>query len=180
VIGAIVLAAGLSYNTARAIVIAPRERPTWALLDLPQSIDSGPNATYDDLRIVDDLGRETPYVLDRGAYAGATKRLRTTLTVTRDPPARSTLVTLDLGTPNTCISSIRFSTTGHEFSRGISISTSDDDETWSYAGLAPTAKALPAVKRIVMAQPVVITISFAIAIVALFAVTLVTLRKQNP
>jgi hypothetical protein len=51
----------------------------------------------------------------------------------RDEYGRS-IVDVDLGTPNTHISSIHFTTAQHEFSRDVSIFTSDDDEHWSFAG----------------------------------------------
>ena len=62
--GALLFAGILSVNTTRAIAIAPREQPVWVLLALPQQIDSGPDGNYDDVRIIDDRGSETPYALD--------------------------------------------------------------------------------------------------------------------
>lgn len=251
-IGAVLFASILSANSARAIAVAPRKRPTWALLELPQRIAPGPGGTYDDLRIIDDRGTETPYVLDpqcatlptrqaivsdvgfvRGHYTealfdagntgtlysgisidsprdtyfnrvdvaisddrltwreirndaliyriadssdpgsqtisfspsrarwirvriadeqelfpidGATvaltdpaprevmKKLEASETSTRSDQDRSSIVTLDLGTPDTRAALIRFRTTQPEFSRDVSIESSNNGEDWDFAG----------------------------------------------
>ena len=64
----------------------------------------------------------------------AIKRLDASATFAWRGEERASIVTLDLGTPNTRVSSLRFHTTQDQFSREVSIQTSDDGEHWDFAG----------------------------------------------
>ena len=125
-IAAALLAAAISVKAARAIAIAPRERPTWVRLELPQWIDPSPAGDYHQLRILDDLGRETPYVVD----SQRATPMQLNATQTRRTGDRASTITFDLGTPNTRSSLLQFTTSQAEFSRDVSIQASDDGEQW--------------------------------------------------
>lgn len=127
-LAAALLAAGLSYNAARAIVIAPRERPSWALLELPQGIDPGANQSYDDLRIVDDRGHQTPYVLDPHCAAIPTRDAA--VTDLGFVPGKYTEATLDAGTSGALYSGVSLTTSRETFFERADVAISDDRATW--------------------------------------------------
>jgi hypothetical protein len=131
VIASAVIAAALAVG-ARAIALAPREHPAWVVLDLPQDIDPGANQRYDELRIIDDRGNEVPYVLDPDTpYVSQTDGpLAATTRTTYDAQTGETIVTLDLGRPETRVTSLHVATTQREFDRNINIESSNDDVFW--------------------------------------------------
>ncbi|HEY1976603.1 MAG TPA: hypothetical protein VGG89_08665 [Candidatus Baltobacteraceae bacterium] len=122
------LAAGLSYNAARAIAIAPRERPSWALLELPQAIDPGASQTYGDLRIVDDRGRQTPYVLD--PHCAAIPTHNAAISDLGFVPGRYTEAILDAGTSGELYAGVSLTTSRDTFFERADVAISDDRATW--------------------------------------------------
>jgi hypothetical protein len=127
-IGAVLLAAGLSGNGARAIDVALRERPVWAALDLPQQIDPGANGGYDDLRIVDDRGEETPYVLDPQCASIPTRSVA--VSDVGFVPGRYTEALLDSGTSSAQYSGVSIGTTNDTYFDRVDVAISDDRVTW--------------------------------------------------
>jgi hypothetical protein len=136
VIASVCIAAALTVG-ARAIALAPRERPAWVLLNLPQDIDPGFDQHYDDLRIVDDEGHEVPYVLDPD-MPDASQTAAPLAAATRATYAAKTgdtIVIFDLGRPNTRVTSLHVATTQPEFSRYVWIDVSNDGDFWEDEGV---------------------------------------------
>ncbi len=127
-IGPLLFAGILSVNTARAIAIAPRERPTWALLELPQQIDPGTSGNYDDLRIIDDRGKETPYVLDPQCAALPTRQA--ILSDVGFVPRHYTEALLDVGNSGTLYSAISIDSPRDTYFNRVDVAISDDRLTW--------------------------------------------------
>jgi hypothetical protein len=127
-IAVVLFASILSTNTARAIAIAPRERPTWALLELPQQIDPGASQTYDDLRIIDDRGMETPYVLDPQCAARPTRQA--ILSDVGFVPGHYTEALLDAGNSGTLYSGISIDSPRDTYFNRVDVAISDDRRTW--------------------------------------------------
>jgi hypothetical protein len=127
-IGAVLLASIVSANTARAIAIAPRERSTWTLLELPQRIDPGLSGNYDDLRIVDDRGTETPYVLDPQCATQSTHQA--TLSDVGFVKGRYTQALLDAGNSGTLYSGISIDSPLDTYFDRVDVAISDDRVTW--------------------------------------------------
>jgi Protein of unknown function (DUF3999) len=127
-IGPVLFAGILSVNTARAIAIAPRERTTWALLELPQQIAPGPNGNYDDLRIIDDRGTETPYVVDPQCAARSTHQV--ILSDVGFVPGHYTEALLDAGNSGTLYSGISIDSSRDTYFNRVDVAISDDRKTW--------------------------------------------------
>ena len=132
-IAAAALATSLAF-AARAIEVARVVRPSWTQLEIPQDLDPGADGSYDDLRIIDDRGREIPYVVNPGGGSVARTDARLNAITRIESDSVRTTITFDLGTPNTRVSAVRFYTTRHEFSRTVTVWTSDDAQFWAYAG----------------------------------------------
>jgi hypothetical protein len=128
VIGAVLFAGVLSANTARAIAIAPHERPTWALLELPQQIEPGPDGDYDDLRVIDDRGNETPYVLD--PQCAAIPARQAILSDAGFVPRRYTEALVDAGSSGTLYSGVSIDTPRDTYFDRVDVAISDDRSTW--------------------------------------------------
>ncbi|HEY1681597.1 MAG TPA: DUF3999 family protein [Candidatus Tumulicola sp.] len=127
-IGAVLFAGVLSANTARAIAIAPRERPSWALLELPQQIESGPDGNYDDLRVIDDRGNETPYVVD--PQCAAIPARQAILSDAGFVPGRYTEALVDAGNSGTLYSGVSIDTPRNTYFDRVDVAISDDRSTW--------------------------------------------------
>lgn len=127
-IGAVLFAGVLSANTARAIAIAPHERPTWALLELPQQIEPGPDGDYDDLRVIDDRGNETPYVLD--PQCAAIPARQAILSDAGFVPRRYTEALVDAGSSGTLYSGVSIDTPRDTYFERVDVAISDDRSTW--------------------------------------------------
>lgn len=127
-IGAVLFAGVLSANTARAIAIAPRERSAWALLELPQHVDPGPDGNYDDLRIIDERGNETPYVLD--PQCAAIPARQATLSDVGFVSGRYTEALVDAGKSGTLYSGVSIDAPRDTYFDRVDVAISDDRSTW--------------------------------------------------
>lgn len=119
-----ILAAGLG----RSISIAPRSQSTWVVLQLPQQIDSGPDQQYDDLRVVDDLGKETPYVLD--PQCSTIQPRNAALSDIGFVRGSYTEALLDAGTSGSPYSAVSIETPRGTFFTRVAVAISDDRRTW--------------------------------------------------
>ncbi len=125
---AALLAVGLSVNTARAIAIESRERPAWTMLELPQQIAPGADGDYDDLRIVDNRGHKTPYVLNPQNAAFPTHKAR--LSDVGFVPGRYTQALLDAGKSGRRYSSLSIDSPRGTYFARVDVAISDNRVTW--------------------------------------------------
>jgi hypothetical protein len=127
VIAEVLLAAAVTVG-ARAIALAPREHPTWALLALPQDVDPGGDQRYGDLRIVDDRGRETPYVID--PQCRALPSLDASVSDVGFVDGAYTQATIDAGTSGQLYDDVTLETSRSTFFTRSQVAISDDRVTW--------------------------------------------------
>ncbi|MGC2130260.1 MAG: DUF3999 family protein [Candidatus Aquilonibacter sp.] len=126
-IAGMLLAAAVNVS-ARAIVLAPREHPTWALLALPQDVDPGDDQRYGDLRIVDDLERETPYVIDPACRS--LPSISATVSDLGFVAGSYTQATIDAGTSGQLYDDVTLETSRSTFFTRVRAAISDDRVTW--------------------------------------------------
>ncbi len=127
-IGAALFAGVLSSNTARAIAIAPHERSAWALLELPQHVNPGPDGNHDDLRIIDERGIETPYVLD--PQCAEIPARQATLSDVGFVSGRYTEALVDAGKSGTLYSGVSIDASRDTYFDRVNVAISDDRLTW--------------------------------------------------
>lgn len=125
-IAAIVLAAKLTRE--RAIALPPRSHPVWVLLRLPQSLDPGADQNYDNLRIINNRGRQTPYVVDPPCPPAADRSAA--VSDLGFVPGEYTEALLDTGTSGDLYSGISIQTSAATFFDRVQVSISDDRSTW--------------------------------------------------
>ena len=105
-------------------------RTPYARIRIPLAVDPGPRATYPDLRVRDEHGRDVPYVtVPDGDPAALVAAASGSATVPGDAP--STQVATIAGPTNLEVSAVRFTTSTPSFARNVTIEASDDGTTWS-------------------------------------------------
>jgi len=109
----------------RAVAVAG---PGRAAVLLDRDVYEGARADLGDLRVVDDLGRETPYWLDRGA-AGPAERRRPQIRNRGFRRGREATAVLDFGTPFTK-AGLGLSLSGDNFRRRVVVEGSDGGRKW--------------------------------------------------
>jgi hypothetical protein len=119
-----------AWKIVAPVVLSDAARPRLVRLRLPAAIDPGPDATYPDLRLVDDGGTETAYAFagdDDGAAAGARA---VALVDTGFVPGAYTQAVLDLGDGRALHDEIALDTPRATYFERVSVDASDDRATW--------------------------------------------------
>ncbi len=119
-----------AWKTVAPVVLSDAARARLVRLRLPATIDPGPDATYPDLRLVDDGGTETAYAFaadDDGAAAGARA---VELVDTGFVPGAYTQAVLDLGDERALHDEIALDTPRATYFERVSVDASDDRVTW--------------------------------------------------
>jgi hypothetical protein len=119
-----------AWMTVAPVVLSDAARPRLVRLRMPAAIDPGPDATYPDLRLVDDGGTETAYAFaadDEGAAAGARA---VALVDTGFVPGAYTQAVLDLGDERALHDEVALETPRATYFERVSVDASDDRATW--------------------------------------------------
>jgi len=115
----------------RAIHVERAPRPAYVRLEIPQDVDPGPAGDYASVRIYDDRGRETPYVLDPSMPA--TRPRAAAMEDLGYVDGRYTEAVFDAGTSGERYDAIALQSPAAALFNRVEAAISDDRHSWRIA-----------------------------------------------
>lgn len=119
-----------NWRYSRPIVLPSVDSPRLAGTVLPEEVFRRSRTSLPDLRIIDDLGVETPYVVQTRAGSTTTIRLPTTIHENSFAPGDYTQIVLDLGDRTKFHDALEIQTPESDYIEWVSVEASDDTHLW--------------------------------------------------
>lgn len=119
-----------NWRYSRAIELAPADTTRLAAVVVPEDVFRQSNASLADLRVMDDLGAETAYVVRTREGSTNTVSIPAKLIENSFAPGQYTQILVDLGEKTRFHNALEIQTTDSDFIEWVSVEASDDAHLW--------------------------------------------------
>ena len=119
-----------NWRYSRTIVLPPADATRLAAILVPEDVFRRSRTGLPDLRVMDDLGGETPYVTRTREGSTNTVLIPAKLVENSFAPGNYTQVVLDLGAKTPFHNTLEIQTTETDFIEWVSVDVSDDARLW--------------------------------------------------
>jgi len=119
-----------NWRCSRAIKLPPADATRLAAIVVPEEVFQQSRTELPDLRVIDDLGGEAPFVMRTREGSTNTVSISTRLVENSFAPGDYTQIVLDLGARTPFHNTVEIQTTETDFIEWVSVEASDDARLW--------------------------------------------------